>query len=99
MPVIWQKDSRIDGLLSSRGRVVLVEERRQRVLDLVKTRGFVSLDDLAGAIGVSDSTIRRDLEALDQAGALRKTHGGAVFVGNGNGLPALEERSSAQLEE
>jgi DeoR family fructose operon transcriptional repressor len=78
---------------------VLVEERRQRVLDLVKTRGFIALDDLAGAIGVSDSTIRRDLEALQQAGTLRKTHGGAVYLGGGAGLPALEERSSAQLEE
>jgi DeoR/GlpR family transcriptional regulator of sugar metabolism len=78
---------------------VLVEERRQRVLDMVKTRGFVALDDLAGSIGVSDSTIRRDIEALQQTGALRKTHGGAVYIGGGAGLPALEERSGAQLEE
>ncbi|MGL4549667.1 MAG: DeoR/GlpR family DNA-binding transcription regulator [Gemmataceae bacterium] len=78
---------------------MLVEERRQRVLDFVKTRGFVALDDLADAIGVSDSTIRRDLEALQQTGSLRKTHGGAVYVGGGASLPALEERSDAQIEE
>lgn len=78
---------------------MLVEERRQRVLELVKNRGYVALDDLATAIGVSDSTIRRDLEALDQAGTLRKTHGGAVYVGGGAGLPAFEERTGAQLEE
>ncbi|NBO92054.1 MAG: DeoR/GlpR transcriptional regulator [Planctomycetia bacterium] len=78
---------------------MLVEERRQRVLDLVKTRGFVAMEDLAGAIGVSDSTIRRDLEALQHTGSLKKTHGGAVYVGNGTSLPALEERYAAQLEE
>jgi DeoR/GlpR family transcriptional regulator of sugar metabolism len=77
---------------------VLVEERRQRVLELVKTRGYVALDDLALQIGVSDSTIRRDLEALEQVGSVRKTHGGAVFTGSAV-LPALEERTSTQLEE
>lgn len=75
-----------------------VEERRQRVLELVKSRGYVALEDLATAIGVSDSTIRRDLEALDQAGTLRKTHGGAVWIG-GAGLPAFEDRANTQLEE
>jgi DeoR/GlpR family transcriptional regulator of sugar metabolism len=82
---------------------VLVEERRQRVLDLVSKRGFVALADLAQAIQVSESTIRRDLDHLHEKGILRRTHGGAIYLGNGdggdNGLPALEERSAAQLEE
>jgi DeoR/GlpR family transcriptional regulator of sugar metabolism len=77
---------------------VLVEERRQRVLDLVSKRGYVALTDLAQAIQVSESTLRRDLEYWDREGVLRRTHGGAVFIG-GAGLPALEERSAAQLDE
>jgi DeoR/GlpR family transcriptional regulator of sugar metabolism len=78
---------------------VLVEERRQRVLDLVGQRGFVALADLARAINVSESTIRRDLDYWDQQGLIKRTHGGAFFTGDGSGLPALEERSSSQLEE
>lgn len=81
---------------------MLVEERRQRVLDLVSKRGFVALKDLAQAIQASESTLRRDIEHLHQEGLVRKTHGGAVHAasnGNGHGLPALEERSAAQLEE
>jgi DeoR/GlpR family transcriptional regulator of sugar metabolism len=78
---------------------VLVEERRQRVLDLVSERGFMTLNDLATAIEVSESTLRRDLDYWHQQGALRRTHGGAIYVGDGSGLPALEERSSKQLEE
>jgi DeoR/GlpR family transcriptional regulator of sugar metabolism len=78
---------------------MLVEERRQRVLDLVSQRGFVSLGDLAQAIQVSESTIRRDLEHWHQQGALRRTHGGAIYVGDGTALPALEERETRQLEE
>jgi DeoR/GlpR family transcriptional regulator of sugar metabolism len=83
---------------------VLVEERRQRVLDLVSRKGFVGLAELARAIRVSQSTIRRDLEHLHQQGRLRRTHGGAVSPGEGEGegedaLPALEERSARQIEE
>jgi DeoR/GlpR family transcriptional regulator of sugar metabolism len=78
---------------------MLVEERRQKVLDLVSSKGFISLDDLARAINKSDSTIRRDLDYWDKKGLLKRTHGGAIYLGDGAGLPALEDRSSSQIEE
>jgi DeoR/GlpR family transcriptional regulator of sugar metabolism len=78
---------------------VLAEERRQRVLGLVSERGFIALNDLAQAIQVSESTIRRDLDYWHQQGVLRRTHGGAMYIGNGSALPTLEERSASQLEE
>jgi DeoR/GlpR family transcriptional regulator of sugar metabolism len=78
---------------------VLLEERRQRVLELVGKHGFVSLADLAREISKSESTIRRDLEYWDQQGKIKRTHGGAIFLGDGSPLPALEERSSSQIEE
>ncbi len=78
---------------------MLVEERRQRVLDLVSERGFVALNDLAQTVEVSESTLRRDLDYWHKQGMLRRTHGGAMFVGDVATLPALEERSASQLEE
>ena len=81
------------------GRIVLVEERRQRVLDLISKQGFVALTDLAKTIQVSDSTIRRDLDYWADEGLVRRTHGGAIYVGDGAAMPALEDRSSAQLQE
>ncbi len=78
---------------------MLVEERRQRVLDLVSQRGFVALTDLAQTIDVSESTLRRDLDYWHKQGVLRRTHGGAIFVGDAAALPALEERSASQLDE
>jgi DeoR/GlpR family transcriptional regulator of sugar metabolism len=82
---------------------VLVEERRQRVLDLVSQKGFVTLTDLTKTIKaieeVSESTIRRDLDYWHQQGALRRTHGGAMYVADAGTFPALEERSSSQLDE
>jgi DeoR/GlpR family transcriptional regulator of sugar metabolism len=57
------------------------------------------LADLALEIQVSESTVRRDLEFWHQQGNLKRTHGGAIFVGDGSSFPALEERIDAQLEE
>jgi DeoR/GlpR family transcriptional regulator of sugar metabolism len=78
---------------------VLVEERRQRVLDLVTAKGFVALGDLAKAISVSESTIRRDLDFWHEKGAVRRTHGGAIYVGDASVLPPLEDRQASQLDE
>ena len=78
---------------------MLVEQRRQRVLDLVSRKGFVGLAELVRAVRVSESTIRRDLDHLHQQGLLRRTHGGATWQGEDGALPALEERSARQIEE
>ena len=40
----------------------------------------MSLSELMGHVEVSESTIRRDLEVLEEQGAIRRTHGGAVYV-------------------
>ncbi len=78
---------------------MLVEERRQKILELVREGGFVALADLARKLLTSESTIRRDLEYWNQQGVLRRTHGGAFYLADNAGLPALEERSASQLEE
>lgn len=78
---------------------MLVQERRQRVLDLVSRKGFVALGDLARSVRVSESTLRRDLDHWDRQGLIKRIHGGAMFVGDGSTLPALEDRSSSQILE
>lgn len=78
---------------------MLVEERRQKVIDLVSERGYIALTDLAKELQASESTVRRDLDYLDQQGFVKRTHGGAVFQGDGGTLPALEERSQRELDE
>ncbi len=78
---------------------MLVEERRQRVLDLISRQGFVGLKDLARTIRVSESTIRRDLDFWHQQGSVKRTHGGAIYLGDAAVLPALEERTARQQQE
>jgi DeoR family transcriptional regulator, fructose operon transcriptional repressor len=78
---------------------MLAETRRRLLLELVARQGFATLDELTKALGVSESTVRRDLETLDLAGGVKRTHGGAVYSGEVRTLPALEDRAgSARLE-
>ena len=58
---------------------VIPEQRRGLVLEFLLRRGAASIQELADALGTSSSTVRRDLEQLEQEGHLRKTHGGAVL--------------------
>ena len=58
-----------------------VESRRDRLLELVRLRGFAALPDLATELNVSESTIRRDLEHLEGDGAAKRTHGGVFYTG------------------
>lgn len=46
-------------------------------MDLLMDAGSASVDEMASRFGVSRMTIHRDLDELEQAGLLRKTHGGA----------------------
>lgn len=78
---------------------MLAEARRKILLDLIARQGSASLDELAKTLGVSESTVRRDLEALDQTGAIKRTHGGAVYPGELRGMPALDDRETAQAAE
>jgi DeoR/GlpR family transcriptional regulator of sugar metabolism len=79
---------------------VLIEERRQRVLDFLREHGSVDdLEALAREIDVSVSTLRRDLDYWKQQGAVRRPHGGAIYVGDGVSLPAFEDRSASEVEE
>lgn len=60
---------------------MLIVERQQRVLDILRGRRAAELEELAREMSVSASTIRRDLEALEQRGLVERTHGGAVYRG------------------
>src|SRR3954464_2699847 len=78
---------------------MLAESRRRQLLDLIVRRGCASLEELVKTLGVSESTVRRDLEALDQAGAIKRTHGGAVCSGEVRGVPAFDERTTTAAAE
>lgn len=75
-----------------------VEERRNRLLELVRAQGFAALPDLAEALKVSESTVRRDLEYLEESGTAKRTHGGVFYTGTSPKLPHFDERQPAQWD-
>ena len=59
---------------------LLVEERRRRILDLVRTRERLTVGELVKHFGVSPVTVRGDLDALAANGEIVRSHGGAIKV-------------------
>ena len=57
---------------------MLTDERRAVILERLRSSGRVLVADLCGEFSCSVDTIRRDLRELDEAGLLRRVHGGAL---------------------
>jgi DeoR/GlpR family transcriptional regulator of sugar metabolism len=60
---------------------VLAQQRQVRILSELRRSGAVRVAELTELLGVSDMTVRRDLEQLALEGVARKVHGGAVLAG------------------
>lgn len=83
---------------------VLARQRQAYILDRVREDGAVKVADLVRELGVSDMTVRRDLEALQILGLLEKVHGGATTASEGTLFEpgfavksALQEREKAAI--
>lgn len=59
---------------------MLTEERYSVILKLVNRNQSVTLAELCELLGASESTVRRDLTALDERGLIKKVHGGAILT-------------------
>lgn len=58
---------------------MLTEERFAKILSTLERTGSVTVQQLMAELNTSESTIRRDLTALDASGQLTKVHGGAIL--------------------
>ncbi len=72
----------------------LAQERRERILSLLRREGKVVATELGSVLSVSDDTVRRDLDALAAAGLLRRVYGGALPR-----TPVNEDFAARQSEE
>ncbi|MDE6765507.1 MAG: DeoR/GlpR family DNA-binding transcription regulator, partial [Duncaniella sp.] len=61
-----------------------VQQRRNKILDLLREDGHAKVQDLSRIFGVSEVTIRLDLEALEATGEVQREHGGAFLTGVGS---------------
>ena len=80
---------------------MMIAERQSLLQQLLSQRGMADLETLAAELHVSSSTVRRDLEQLEQRGLVKRTHGGVVWVGdktNGARPYAFDQRMGYQLD-
>jgi DeoR/GlpR family transcriptional regulator of sugar metabolism len=78
---------------------VLAHQRQSSILAEVTRQGGARVADLVRSLGVSDMTIRRDIEALAERGLVAKVHGGAVAVGRAADEPRYSAKSTQQQPE
>lgn len=78
-------------------RGMLADQRRDTILRIIEKTGYISLQRLVDDVGASESTIRRDLEHLDRIGQIRRTRGGAAYVGES--LTAFDDRRTRAAAE
>jgi DeoR family fructose operon transcriptional repressor len=79
---------------------MFAEERQRLVAARVTEAGRVSVTELAERFAVTTETVRRDLATLEQAGVLRRVHGGAVPADNASTTETtLSERLDQHLPE
>jgi len=80
--------------------VMLAGQRQKLILDEVRRRGAVRVSELTELLGVSDMTVRRDLDVLAGTGLVDKVHGGATAPGHLSAdEPGFEAKSHRQLDE
>jgi DeoR/GlpR family transcriptional regulator of sugar metabolism len=75
------------------------EERQHRLEEYLQQVEFASLEELSKHVGVSLSTVRRDLNILEVSGGLRRTHGGARLINPKSDEFAFAARDTHQLDE
>jgi len=77
----------------------LAPQRWDDLRALIRDRGVIRIEDLCRQLKVSPATVRRDLDQLEQSGAIRRVHGGAVSVESRMDEPVFEDKTSLAVRE
>lgn len=73
-------------------------ERQKRILELLSENRAVWVSKLSTELGVTEETIRRDLEKLEKQEMLMRTHGGAVPIDDSTYEMSLEKRKATNVD-
>lgn len=75
------------------------EERYEYIVNLINEQGKITVKELSSKLNVSEVTIRRDLDTLDEKGILRRTFGGAIQIDPVMKEYTLDERDEKNTSE
>lgn len=83
---------------NAHARTLYADQRKNHILDRLRSTGRVDAVDIAESLGVTGETIRKDLIALERQGLLRRVHGGAVPVQSLSFEPSVDTRTGFASE-
>nr|WP_255547773.1 DeoR/GlpR family DNA-binding transcription regulator [Crassaminicella indica] len=78
---------------------LLTERRHEIILEILKQKGSVRINELVEATSTSESTIRRDLTFLESVNALKRVHGGATLLKGRFNEPSYGEKQDQYVQE
>lgn len=79
---------------------MLIDERRQHILDLIQKDGRALVSELSRNLKISQITIRKDLDYLQSKGLIQRSHGGALRIQPSALVdPTLQEKQKRHSEE
>ncbi|MFZ2916021.1 MAG: DeoR family transcriptional regulator, partial [Streptococcus suis] len=78
---------------------ILKSERKQLILERIQAQQYVRLEEFVEILETSESTVRRDLDELENEGKLRRVHGGAESTGNLQLEESILEKSVKNVQE
>lgn len=58
----------------------ILSERQKNIMNQIKKNGSIQVKDMAVMLGVSEATVRRDLNEIEDLGLIKRIHGGAVLA-------------------
>lgn len=77
----------------------LARPRQERLRDFVRKQGVVRIEEIVRELGISAATARRDLDALESAGQIRRVHGGAMRVETPLEEPLFDDKAGRSAKE
>ncbi|MFQ3620804.1 MAG: DeoR/GlpR family DNA-binding transcription regulator [Spirochaetales bacterium] len=75
--------------------LLIPADRRRQIYEQLKQKGVVAVSDLATLLGVSELTIRRDLDEMSRQGLIERTHGGAILNQRISVEPLYQQKDAA----
>lgn len=73
-----------------------VFQRREKILQILRQKGELTIEQLQAQLGVSGWTIRRDLAALEAHGQVRRHYGGVALASAAQPVPLLEDNAQKE---
>lgn len=78
---------------------MFLEERYEKIIELIKVNGRVKVKDLSNLFEVTQDCIRKDLKELESRGHLKRVYGGAILQRNYDEIKNIDKRKNINVEE